>query len=126
MTDIAMKVRRKNNFLAHHGVKGQQWGVRNGPPYPIEDKVLKKGTKLNTVVGLKPGTASMLNYETNSFLSRKKANNQWTYTYNKDNEWDNKVYKGPFSMYLAKYRGYTYVAEHKLETIKDLKMPTKK
>lgn len=22
-------------FLTHHGIKGQQWGVRNGPPYPI-------------------------------------------------------------------------------------------
>lgn len=22
--------------LAHHGVKGQKWGVRNGPPYPIK------------------------------------------------------------------------------------------
>ena len=27
-------------YLAHHGVKGQQWGLRNGPPYPIE--VLQK------------------------------------------------------------------------------------
>lgn len=22
--------------LAHHGVKGQKWGVRNGPPYPLK------------------------------------------------------------------------------------------
>lgn len=24
------------NTLAHHGVKGQKWGVKNGPPYPID------------------------------------------------------------------------------------------
>jgi len=24
-------------YLAHHGVKGQKWGVRNGPPYPLKD-----------------------------------------------------------------------------------------
>lgn len=23
------------NYLAHHGVLGQQWGVQNGPPYPL-------------------------------------------------------------------------------------------
>lgn len=23
------------NELYHHGVKGQSWGIRNGPPYPI-------------------------------------------------------------------------------------------
>ncbi|WP_302609171.1 toxin glutamine deamidase domain-containing protein [Turicimonas muris] len=22
--------------LAHHGIKGQRWGVRNGPPYPLD------------------------------------------------------------------------------------------
>lgn len=22
--------------LAHHGIKGQKWGVRNGPPYPLD------------------------------------------------------------------------------------------
>ncbi len=24
-------------YLAHHGVKGQKWGVRHGPPYPLKD-----------------------------------------------------------------------------------------
>lgn len=24
------------NVIAHHGVKGQKWGVRNGPPYPLD------------------------------------------------------------------------------------------
>ena len=23
------------NYLAHHGIQGQKWGVRNGPPYPL-------------------------------------------------------------------------------------------
>jgi len=23
-------------YLAHHGIKGQRWGVRNGPPYPLK------------------------------------------------------------------------------------------
>lgn len=24
--------------LAHHGIRGQKWGVRNGPPYPLKEK----------------------------------------------------------------------------------------
>lgn len=29
-------------WLAHHGIKGQHWGIKNGPPYPIgsENKTL--------------------------------------------------------------------------------------
>lgn len=23
-------------FLAHHGIKGRKWGVKNGPPYPLD------------------------------------------------------------------------------------------
>lgn len=26
------------NYLEHHGVKGQKWGVKNGPPYPLDAK----------------------------------------------------------------------------------------
>lgn len=29
------KVDPKRNCLIHHGIKGQRWGVKNGPPYPI-------------------------------------------------------------------------------------------
>ena len=25
-------------YLKHHGIKGQKWGVRNGPPYPLDYK----------------------------------------------------------------------------------------
>ena len=24
------------DYLEHHGIEGQKWGVKNGPPYPIE------------------------------------------------------------------------------------------
>lgn len=24
-----------NNYLEHHGVDGQKWGKKNGPPYPL-------------------------------------------------------------------------------------------
>ena len=41
----------RNAELYHHGVKGQKWGVENGPPYPLSDEVstgkrLKKVEKL--------------------------------------------------------------------------------
>lgn len=26
----------ETTYIAHHGIKGQKWGDRNGPPYPLE------------------------------------------------------------------------------------------
>ncbi len=43
-----------NNYLEHHGVDGQKWGKRNGPPYPLNSegkaslKKQRKAEKLNT------------------------------------------------------------------------------
>lgn len=37
-----MEIRRVKNELYHHGIKGQEWGVRNGPPYPLNQKAAKK------------------------------------------------------------------------------------
>ena len=31
-----------SDVLVHHGAKGQKWGVKNGPPYPIHKKRVKR------------------------------------------------------------------------------------
>ena len=42
-----------SDVLCHHGIKGQSWGVRNGPPYPLDQKthnqVVKGATKSSAV-----------------------------------------------------------------------------
>lgn len=38
----------KELYLAHHGIKGQQWGVRNGPPYPIENHKKRRGKTIRS------------------------------------------------------------------------------
>ena len=32
-------------YLAHHGILGQKWGQRNGPPYPLKDEDHSKAEK---------------------------------------------------------------------------------
>ncbi len=34
-----------DRYIAHHGIKGQHWGVRNGPPYPLGSGKTKLTTK---------------------------------------------------------------------------------
>lgn len=43
--DILWKLRGRlgYNVIEYHGIKGQKWGVRNGPPYPL-DKTKKSDT----------------------------------------------------------------------------------
>ena len=99
-------------YLSHHGIKGQQWGIRRGPPYPIEDTVLKKGTKLNSV-------------SLEKSAEKNKNNDKWMYTYNPNDTWDSSVYKGPFAVYRSN-GGRKPLYEHQYEVVSDLKMPTKK
>lgn len=101
--------RIRTNELYHHGVKGQHWGVRNGPPYPIEDKVLRKGTRLNSV----------------SLDKSKRLDRRWKYTYNPNDPWDSAIYKGAFAVYKTNYL-QDLLYDHSYEVTKDLKMPTKK
>lgn len=44
-----MKDKLGYDSLAHHGVKGQKWGVQNGPPYPL-DKSEKKSNIVNNAI----------------------------------------------------------------------------
>lgn len=48
------------NVLAHHGVKGQKWGVRNGPPYPIDKS--KKSDKIEGQRAPKISEDKFINY----------------------------------------------------------------
>lgn len=37
--------RNVDTFLVHHGIDGQKWGVKHGPPYPLDDST-STGKKL--------------------------------------------------------------------------------
>ena len=56
-----------NDYLVHHGIEGQKWGVTNGPPYPLnksdyssaERDALTAGSKERSTESTnKPATAS--------------------------------------------------------------------
>ena len=38
-------ISRDPNYLVHHGIKGQKWGVRNGPPYPLKPTAYSSAEK---------------------------------------------------------------------------------
>ena len=48
---IHYRVKTKSDHLEHHGIQGQKWGIKNGPPYPLEDNYskIKSYDKLKTV-----------------------------------------------------------------------------
>lgn len=56
-------------YICHHGIKGQQWGVKNGPPYPLGTSQKSPKEKRYRVSRIK----SNLDETTNSF---KKAYNK--------------------------------------------------
>lgn len=37
-----MPIRMEDAAIYHHGIKGQKWGVRNGPPYPLDEATSTK------------------------------------------------------------------------------------
>lgn len=39
-----------NRDLYHHGRKGQKWGVRNGPPYPLNESKAVRSTKKSMLI----------------------------------------------------------------------------
>ena len=51
----------ESNYLMHHGIKGQKWGVENGPPYPLSLKDYTAAEKRQAKISDK---LSALKYET--------------------------------------------------------------
>ena len=44
---------RMQSYLCHHGIDGQKWGVKHGPPYPLGSDVstgssIKKNNRIHT------------------------------------------------------------------------------
>lgn len=35
MSNFIYQPSEDSDFLMHHGIKGQKWGIENGPPYPL-------------------------------------------------------------------------------------------
>lgn len=36
------QISKINEYLEHHGILGQKWGVKHGPPYPLDSKTAKR------------------------------------------------------------------------------------
>ncbi len=76
--EILSKIKEKldgSSELAHHGVEGQKWGVRNGPPYPIKKTVEKSGegatiedTYIHKSVGAKARNYDILDPTTGEYF----------------------------------------------------------
>ena len=108
------------DYLQHHGIEGQKWGVRHGPPYPIERGAsvrIKKGTHIQRL----------------SLYDERSAKGHAYVTYLTE---DNEHYKGFFASILktkaklksdirSKLKGKSDVYEVSLTAKEDLISPSK-
>lgn len=87
------KVQRSQDGLEHHGIKGQKWGVRNGPPYPLKEGSHSSGEKkAGFVVEVVTYAAVLAAYYGLVVYSAKKANERRTQQY-KDEYYANRSIK---------------------------------
>lgn len=101
------------NELYHHGIKGQQWGVMHGPPYPIDRSkhiTIKKGSKFSHVTNTK----------------KMRLDDRGVYAFDPNDEHDSDVYRGAYSTGLKMKKILSPVYEQSFETVEDLKLPTRK
>lgn len=96
--------------IQHHGIKGQQWGVHRGPPYPIQKGHgvrIDKGTKFKRI-------------------SRYDESNAEGHAYVNWNKRDAERYKGFFGAMIAPQAVLEgrKVYVHELEAAKDLRSPS--
>lgn len=50
LLDAIYEKLHEEDILEHHGIKGQKWGVKNGPPYPIDKS---QSGELTNAVGMR-------------------------------------------------------------------------
>lgn len=83
----------ESNYISHHGIKGQSWGVRNGPPYPLKrtssgaidtSRKKKKKASNDTLYGAEPNSSNESVFDTNNPKARKKLKKQVRYMDSKD------------------------------------------
>jgi hypothetical protein len=118
--------------LYHHGIKGQKWGERNGPPYPLDPKVRKqvlkqqkeqnkqskKGIRDDSYRSARTIPAGTIMYRTTA-SSDANANGTTYVTYL---EADRNHYKGGWIRQTA---GTKQAYEHEFQLKKDLKIPSR-
>lgn len=70
---LKQKASSMGRNLYHHGIKGQKWGVRNGPPYPLKESAYSSAEKKAKSSGNNSVSKSDLNgiARTKSFVSSK-------------------------------------------------------
>lgn len=83
-------------YLAHHGVKGQKWGERNGPPYPL-DSSISTGSKLIKGDGSPQGKKK---YKTSEKTAHKRAERK-ARTDSKNDERDYKRLQNFFNRHVG-------------------------
>ena len=100
-----------SKYLIHHGIKGQNWGVKHGPPYPLDAEkhrtVIKKGNHLKRLT---------VNDESN-----KKGS-----AYVTINKSDSNRYKGFFSANLRRLNRGKDVLQIDMTAKEDLISPSRK
>lgn len=101
-----------DDSLSHHGIKGQQWGVMHGPPYPLDKDQsirIKKGATLDHV----------------STDKKIKLGDRGVYAYDASDAWDKTVYQGAYSEFLRYSRGGK-IYNHTFTVNEDLVLPSQK
>ena len=74
---VAQAKALQHGYLEHHGVKGQKWGVKNGPPYPLnQDNNETKGRAVSITASIAKSKASKVHAEVEKYKNGGPAGNQ--------------------------------------------------
>lgn len=63
------------DYLAHHGILGQKWGIRNGPPYPLDAKYTGEDIRVSKKQTLQRITAEKEKNKGHAYVSFKELDN---------------------------------------------------